>query len=113
MREIYARADPPETKRSAKRAAFETLQSDYAAVKSRWGGNTEYDAWFAQPLNNAALAAVATYTRWVPVLRARLESRGLDGFYADTAALAKLTNDERAERLRGWARRARQRIRMS
>ncbi len=103
LREIYGRADPPERKRSAKREAFEMLQSDYAAVKSHWGGNAEYDAWFAQPLNNATLAAVATYTRWVPLLRARLESRGLDGFYADTAALAKLTNDQRAERLRGWA----------
>jgi predicted aminopeptidase len=83
--------------------AFEMLQSDYAAVKAHWGGNAEYDAWFAQPLNNATLAAVATYTRWLPLLRTRLERRGLDGFYADTAALAKLTNDERAERLRGWA----------
>ena len=103
LRDIYARPDPPDAKRAAKRAAFETLQSDYAAVKSRWGGNAEYDAWFAQPLNNAALAAVATYTRWVPLMRARLESRGLDGFYTDTAALAKLTNDDRAERLRSWA----------
>ncbi len=103
LREIYSRPDPPETKRSAKRAAFETLQSDYAAVKAHWDGNAEYDAWFGQPLNNATLAAVATYTRWLPLLRTRLERRGLDGFYADTAALAKLTNDERAERLRGWA----------
>jgi predicted aminopeptidase len=103
LREIYASGDPPETKRSRKGAAFDTLRSDYAAVKSRWGGSAEYDAWFAQPLNNATLAAVATYTRWVPVLRARLETRGLDGFYADTAALAELANDERAERLRSWA----------
>ena len=103
LREIYARPDSDDTKRAAKRAAFEALQSDYAALKARWGGNTEYDGWFAQPLNNATLAAVATYTGWVPILRARLESRGLDGFYADTAALAALGNAERAERLRGWS----------
>ena len=102
LREIYARSDSPENKRAAKRMAFATLLSDYAALKAHWGGNAEYDAWFAQPLNNATLAAVATYTGWVPILRARLESHGLDAFYADTAALAKLTNDERAERLRGW-----------
>jgi len=102
LRNIYSRHDAPDTKRSAKRAAFEMLQSDYAAAKLRWGGSTEYDAWFAQPLNNAVLAAVATYTRWVPILHERLEKRGLDDFYADTAALAKLTNDERAERLRSW-----------
>jgi predicted aminopeptidase len=102
LREIYVRNEPPESKRAEKRAAFAALQADYAQLKSRWGGNTDYDAWFAQPLNNAALAAVATYTRWVPVLRQRLDARGLDAFYADTAALAKLRDDERAARLAAW-----------
>jgi predicted aminopeptidase len=102
LREIYARDEPPDIKREQKRAAFAVMQQDYAALKARWGGNTDYDAWFARPLNNAALAAVATYTRWVPVLRARLDARGLDAFYADTAALAKLDNEERAARLNAW-----------
>jgi predicted aminopeptidase len=102
LREIYARDEAPEIKRAQKAEAFAELKADYVQLKARWGGNTDYDAWFAQSLNNASLAAVATYTRWVPVLRARLEERGLDGFYADTAALAKLGNDERAERLDAW-----------
>ena len=102
LREIYAQSVPEPAKRAAKQLAFDALQKDYAEVKTRWGGSTEYDAWFSQPLNNAALAAVATYTRWVPALRARLEARGLEAFYADTDALVELTNDERAERLRGW-----------
>ncbi len=102
LREIYARDEPPEIKREHKRVAFAALQTEYAALKARWGGNTDYDAWFAQPLNNAALAAVATYTRWVPGLRERLDARGLDAFYDDTAALAKLDNEDRAQRLEAW-----------
>ena len=71
----------------------------YASLKQRWGGNADYDAWFDQPLNNATIAAVATYRRWVPVMRMRLEALGLAGFYAEMAELAKLKVPERAARL--------------
>lgn len=103
LREIYASHEDADAKRAAKRGAFEALLADYSALKTRWGGNADYDAWFAQPLNNAALAAVATYTRWVPVMRARLDARGLDDFYAAAAALADLGKDERAQQLRDWS----------
>ena len=103
LREIYARDEPPESKRERSTQRSPLCRRITRQLKARWGGNTDYDAWFAQPLNNAALAAVATYTRWVPVLRARLDARGLDAFYADTAALAKLDNEERAAASRGLA----------
>jgi predicted aminopeptidase len=78
------------------------MRADYAAVKARWGGITDYDAWFAAPLNNATLAAVATYRRWVPALRARLDEVGLEAFYRDMTALSKLSVAERAARLEAW-----------
>ena len=102
LRALYASADPPEQLRAAKQRAFETLRTEYEARKAGWGGSAEYDAWFAQPLNNAALAAVATYTRWLPALRARLAAVGLTAFYTDAAALAELDAKEREERLRVW-----------
>jgi predicted aminopeptidase len=71
-------------------------------LKLRWNGAEDYDAWFAQPLNNATLASVATYTQWVPALRARLATVGLTRFYEDAAALEKLSAKERAARLRSW-----------
>jgi predicted aminopeptidase len=107
LRALYASGAPPEELRDEKQRAFETLRREYEALKTTWQGNADYDAWFAQPLNNATLASVATYTRWVPALRARLEEVGLEAFYADAAAIAKLDADERAERLRAWADRAR------
>jgi predicted aminopeptidase len=102
LRAIYGSGAPTETLRAEKRAAFDTLRAEYEALKASWGGNTDYDAWFEQPLNNAALASVATYSRWTPALRARLEEVGFAEFYADAAALAKLEGEKRAERLQSW-----------
>jgi predicted aminopeptidase len=102
LRAVFATNEPVEQKRADKAHAFDTMRADYAALKERWGGSGEYDAWFAQPLNNAALASVATYRRWVPALRARIDAVGLAEFYADAAELAKLKAPERAARLEGW-----------
>ncbi len=102
LRAIYASGAPPEQLRADKERAFETLRHEYEALRASWGGIADYDAWFAQPLNNATLASVATYTRWVPALRARLEQVGLKELYADAAAIAELDAAARAERLRTW-----------
>jgi predicted aminopeptidase len=103
LRAIYSSGAPPLKLRSDKELAFETLRGEYNTLKAGpWQGNTDYDAWFAQPLNNATLASVATYTSWLPALRGRLRAVGLTAFYADTAAIAKLDAEERAERLRDW-----------
>jgi predicted aminopeptidase len=53
-------------------------------------------------LNNATLAAVATYRRWVPAMRARLDEVGLTAFYEEMAALSKLSVADRAARLQAW-----------
>jgi predicted aminopeptidase len=102
LRALYASGRPPELLRAEKRLAFEALRSDYELLKANWGGSGDYDAWFAQPLNNAALASVGTYTKWVPALRARLRAVGLAAFYADVAELAELDAKERAQRLEAW-----------
>jgi predicted aminopeptidase len=109
LRVVYATGAPPEQLRAEKERAFDTLRREYQALKASWQGSTEYDAWFAQPLNNATLASVATYTRWVPALRARLKEVGLTAFYADAAAVAELDAQQREERLRAWEASARER----
>jgi predicted aminopeptidase len=102
LRAVFATSDTAEQKRADKARAFDAMRVDYAALKQSWGGTGDYDAWFAQPLNNATLAAVATYRRWVPALRSRIDALGLEGFYAEMAELAKLKVPERASRLEGW-----------
>ena len=106
LREIYAGPGLADEKRRAKAAAFETLRSEYAALKPAWEGRVNYDGWFARPLNNAHIASVATYRYWVPGLRWLLESRGIDAFYEEVEGLAALDADERHQRLQGWRERA-------
>jgi predicted aminopeptidase len=107
LRAIYASGAPAAELRAAKERAFEVLRAEYERVKANWHGNTDYDAWFAQPLNNATLASVATYTRWLPALRARAQEVGLAAFYVDAAALAKLDRAKRERELLVWDSRAR------
>jgi predicted aminopeptidase len=102
LRAAFARAGTAAELRAAKARAYDAMRADYASLKQAWGGTTDYDAWFAQPLNNATIAAVATYRRWVPVMRARLAALGLAGFYTEMADLAKLNGAQRAARLESW-----------
>src|SRR5688572_21317764 len=102
LRSVYSSGAAPGQLREDKERAFDTLRHEYEALKAGWQGNTEYDAWFAQPLNNATLASVATYTRWLPALRSHLEEVGLQQFYADAAEIAELDAPQREERLRAW-----------
>ena len=59
-------------KRAAKARLFRQLQDDYQVLKPSWGGYAGYDRFFAEPLSNAHLAAVATYNDFVPAFRALL-----------------------------------------
>jgi predicted aminopeptidase len=99
---LFAAATDDASKLAAKDAAFEQMRVDYADLKDRWGGAAEYDQWFAQPLNNATLVAVATYRRWVPAMRERLDRVGLDQFYLDMEVLAALPEAERLACLGSW-----------
>jgi len=102
LRAVFASAESRDEMRAAKADAYHAMLADYAQVKQGWGGNDAYDAWFAQPLNNATIAAVATYRRWVPALRARMDALGLAAFYAEMTELAKLDVAQRAARLESW-----------
>lgn len=93
---LYAEAIPAAEKRIEKNREFGRLKFDYSRLRSRWGGYSGYDAWFARPLNNARLASVATYHDCVPGLQRELEAAGsLPAFYAHADALAKLSRDAR------------------
>jgi predicted aminopeptidase len=79
-----------------KQGEFGRLKFDYTLLRARWGGYAGYDAWFARPLNNAHLAAVATYHDCVPGLQRELEAAGsLEAFYVRVQEFATLTLAER------------------
>ena len=101
----YAGADDDAAKRRAKTDKIAALRAGYEAAKSDPAsalyGFAGYDRYFAQPLNNANLAAVATYTQRVPAFARLLrdEHNDLPAFYASVRGLAKLAPGERNARL--------------
>jgi predicted aminopeptidase len=95
LAEIYAGPEDAAAMRAAKQAAFGLMRQEYETLKASWGGSSEYDGWFERSLNNASLAAVATYRQWLPVLRAELDALGVESFYAQMDRLAELSLSER------------------
>jgi predicted aminopeptidase len=104
--DLYRSAASDDDKRAGKRTLLRQLKDEYASVRSTWDGDTRYDNYFAQDLNNAHLAAVGTYHRHVQPLQILLAESGgdLPAFYAAAAALAQLPAAEREARLAPSAR---------
>ncbi len=100
LEQVYAASIGDADKRLAKVRRFAQLQDDYRALKASWGGYAGYDRFFAEPLSNAHLAAVATYNDFIPGFRALLaREKTFPRFYAAVRALAELDKEERHRRL--------------
>ena len=102
--DAYATELAPEAKRAEKARLFAALRADYETMKREtWGGFAGYDRWFAQDLNNAHLASVATYGDLVPAFRALLaKNQGhIAAFYRDVKALAERPKVERLKAMDG------------
>lgn len=100
----YERVASDDEKRRQKAAIFRELQDDYQELKQAWGGYAGYDRWFAEPLSNAHLSAVATYHDLVPGFRALLAREGsLAKFYTAVRALSTLPKDDRHKQLAALA----------
>jgi predicted aminopeptidase len=101
---LYASKLPPEVMRERKRAQFETLADDMRDLERRQGRSSGYEDWIDAGLNNAHLAAVATYFDCVPGFERLLEKEhgDLPRFYAAVRLLAR---EPRAERHRQLCRR--------
>jgi predicted aminopeptidase len=92
--------------RKRKEQILHEMQAEYARLKANWGGGTEYDGWFAHPINNAQLNSVAAYYDFVPAFEQILAANGgdMDKFYKAAERLSKKPKSERHEQLRILAR---------
>lgn len=106
---VYASSRSDAEKRAAKVQRIEGLMARYAALRTGWEDGPTYDAWFERGVNNAAIALVSTYDRWVPALEALLARYGgdLQALYRAGDVLAALSLDERRSRLEALERTAR------
>jgi predicted aminopeptidase len=104
LTEIFTADTDAERLRREKAASFEQMRSEYQRLRSAWGNVGDYDYWFARELNNASLAAVTSYQRWVPGLKSELGRLGPDAFYAAIETLAGQDAEERSAILEAWNR---------
>ena len=97
LRTLYASGVAPDLMRERKRAEFAQLRESYARLRAQWGGHAPFDAWFAEEINNAHLASIATYFDCVPGFERELKAVGgsLPAFYRRVRALAKLDQAQR------------------
>jgi predicted aminopeptidase len=98
---LYASGLPRDEMRSAKAEIFNGLATDIRSLESSAGLGPLYEAWIASGLNNARLAAVATYYDCVPGFVRLLKDQDgdLPRFYAAARELARQTRSERHARL--------------
>ena len=98
---LYASTLPEAAMRTAKAHGFDALRAEYAELRNRWGGYAGYDAWFAQDLNNAHLAAVGLYHQHVPAFQALLarDQGDLAAFYRSARVLSRLPEVDRRKQL--------------
>lgn len=103
---LYASSMDDANKTRGKAQLFDELRAEYAQVKTSWGGYSGYDGWFANSLNNAKLALLASYNVYVRAFERLLaeQQRDMIKFHEAVEALSKLPKEERdaeLERLAG------------
>ena len=88
-------------KLSGKQDIIAQLRARHAQLKASWGGQSPFDDWFDQPINNAKLNTVSAYYDLVPAFDALLRDNGgdLEKFYQAVARLGKLPLAERHRQL--------------
>ena len=105
LAELYAGSQAREDKLKKKQEILLQANEAYQALKLSWNGYAGYDPWISRGLNNARLAAVATYHDLVPAFAGLLAETGgsLPAFYAKVTELAALPSASRLARLERYA----------
>ena len=94
---LYASSSDERHTRLRKQRILAHMRTQYEALRRSWQGFGYYDGWMAQDLNNAQIASVATYHRYVPAFKKLLARQGgdLPAFYRAASRLATMAEDER------------------
>jgi len=107
LKKVYARKDVSDAeKRALKRAQFAALAAAFAQLRAGWHGDTRYDRWMNEDMNNAKLSSVATYHEFVSAFKALFaaEKEDFAAFYARVETLGQKTAKERKASLQNMPR---------
>lgn len=105
LKALYASDVNEAAMASGKQREIEAFRIRYAQWRDRdWPHNHSYDAWVAQPINNAQLLPFGLYDQWTPAFGVLFKRAGRDwpAFYASVRALAKLPKAQRERQLQEW-----------
>ncbi|MGB8327676.1 MAG: aminopeptidase, partial [Steroidobacteraceae bacterium] len=97
LRALYAEALPPAVMRTRKQAMFAALDAELRTLEQQFDVRSGYDSWLEHGLNNAHVAAVATYFECAPGFERLLAAQGgdLPRFYAAARVIAQRPRAER------------------
>ena len=95
--QLYGRKLSDEQKRRHKADIFAQLKQENETLKRNWYADSNYDAWFARPLNNARLLSIGAYHEYVPAFQALLRrgNNDMPAFYREVKRLSKLPRQTR------------------
>jgi predicted aminopeptidase len=93
-----------DAKLARKQDIIAQLRAKHTELKDSWGGNSPFDKWFNEPINNAKLNTISAYYDLVPAFNALLSANGgdLEKFYEAVARLGKLSLPERHRQLEAY-----------
>ena len=102
LQALYARGGDEAAMDAGKQREIEAFRARYRQWQQReWPLDHRYDAWMAQPINNARLLPFGLYDQWTPafaLLFQRVE-RGWPAFYAEVRVLAGQSKARRTKAL--------------
>lgn len=103
LKALYASGLDADTMTATKERDITAFRLRYAHWRDAlWQGDTRYDAWMAQPINNARLLPFGLYEQWKPAFAVLYAGSGRrwPAFYEAVRKLARLRAVDRDSRLR-------------
>jgi predicted aminopeptidase len=99
---LYASGVDAESMEAGKQGEIAAFRQRYAQWRDRhWPDDHRYDAWVAQPINNARLLPFGLYDRWAPAFGVLFQRAGQrwPAFYAEVSTLAREPRQRRDHEL--------------
>jgi len=103
LKKLYASGVGEEAMAAGKQREIEDFRKRYTAWRDQyWPNDHRYDAWVAQPINNATLLPFGLYDQWKPAFASLFKQVAgqWPSFYARVRALAKEPKAQRESSLR-------------
>lgn len=96
---LYSSEASTVDKRERKRSLIDELRIHYQKLQASWNGESDYQSWMTEKINNAKLGTITEYNIWVPAFNVLLveSNENISQFIEAVATLSKLDEHKRNE----------------